>query len=159
MRHAKSSWDDFSISDFDRPLNQRGLKAAPLMGKILQEKAFLPEIILSSSANRAKTTAEIVADSINYGADKIVYVDSIYESSEFNLLMLIKSLESDLKDVMIIGHNPALTAIINKLSSFTLHNLPTAGIVSLGFLTAWDEIKPYQGELLFYEYPKKYRVD
>ncbi len=156
MRHAKSSWDDFSLSDFQRPLNARGEKAAPFMGNILKEKAFLPELILASPAIRAKTTARIVADIIGYGDENIDFVDSIYESSEFNLLTLIKSLDDTKDDVMLVGHNPAFTSIINKLSRFNLLNLPTAGVVSLAFEGAWADIKPYEGELLFYEYPKKY---
>ncbi len=156
MRHAKSSWDDFSLSDFQRPLNARGEYAAPLMGEVLKRRGFLPKRLLSSPANRAKSTALIVADIIGFATEDIAFIDSIYESSEFNLLTLIKSLDEDDSDIMIIGHNPALTAIINKLSHFALPNLPTAGVVSLSFKSAWADIKPYEGELLFYEYPKKY---
>jgi len=157
MRHAKSSWDDFSLSDFDRPLNERGEKAAPLMGEILRQKDFLPQGIFSSPANRAKTTASIVAESIGYGAKNVRFIESIYESSEFNLLALIKSLDETLSDIMIVGHNPAFTSVINRLSDFNLVNLPTAGIVSLSFDSAWADITPYAGELRFYEYPKKYK--
>jgi phosphohistidine phosphatase len=157
MRHAKSSWDDFSLSDYERPLNERGFRDAPLMGEILNQKDLHLNLFLSSPANRAKTTAEIIADSIGFGAENITYKESIYESSEFNLLMMIKGLDEAVESCMIVGHNPALTAIINKLSNFTLLNLPTAGVVSIAFSTPWAEIKPYQGEMLFYEYPKKYK--
>ena len=156
MRHAKSSWDDFFLSDFDRPLNERGKIAAPLMAKILKEKSLMPDLFLSSPANRAKTTAKIIADGIGFGAENIHYHDSIYESSEFNLLMLIKGLDETVKHCMLVGHNPALTSIINKLSDLTLPNLPTAGVVSIQFDASWADITPYSGKALFYEYPKKY---
>jgi phosphohistidine phosphatase len=157
MRHAKSSWDDFSLSDYARPLNERGLRDAPLMGEVLSKKDLDLDLFLSSPAKRAKTTAEIIANAIGFGAENITYQESIYESSEFNLLMMIKGLDETVNSCMIVGHNPALTAIINKLSNFTLLNLPTAGVVSIEFSTPWSEIAPYKGEMLFYEYPKKYR--
>ena len=81
IRHAKSSWKDFSLADYDRPLNKRGFFNAPFMGNILKEKRVMPDLILSSPALRAKTTAEIIAKSIHY-VDKIVFDKKIYEASE-----------------------------------------------------------------------------
>lgn len=157
MRHAKSSWDDFSISDFDRPLNKRGLKDAPLMGACLKEKKIKPSLILSSPAKRAKTTACSVAEVLGYPLEKIVYKESIYESSLYNLIMIVKEMPKECDVLLLIGHNPALTALFNTLGTFTLDNLPTAGVVALGFDTAWHEIEAQKGSLLFYEYPKKCR--
>ncbi len=157
MRHAKSSWDDFSISDFDRPLNRRGELSAPLMGEILKTKGVTPDLILSSPANRAQTTAKIVADIIGYGSDDISYQPSIYESSEMNIMMIINAIDEKVGSCLLVGHNPALTGVINALSTFSLDNLPTAGIVAFTFDSAWKDIKPFSGEMLFYEYPKKYQ--
>ena len=157
MRHAKSSWDDFSISDFDRPLNARGDIAAPLMGEVLKKKGFKPDLLLCSPAPRAKTTAKIVADIIDYGAENIRYHDSIYESSQMNIMMIINALDEGVDSCMIVGHNPAFTGVINALSAFKLENLPTAGIVTFTFDSAWADIKPLSGEMLFFEYPKKHQ--
>ncbi len=155
MRHAKSSWDDFSMSDFDRPLNNRGEHDAPLMANVLKQRHVLPDLILSSPANRAKTTATIIADAIGYGSENIHYQDSIYESSEMNIMMLVNALDESLQSCLLVGHNPALGGVINALSTFSLPNLPTAGIVALRFAGAWADVAPMCGEFLFYEYPKK----
>jgi len=157
MRHAKSSWDDFSISDFDRSLNARGESNAPLMGEVLKQKSFKPDLLLSSPANRAKTTAKIIADIIGYGKNNIIYVDSIYESSEMNIMMIVNAIDEQVNSCMLVGHNPAFTGVINALSSFKLDNLPTAGIVTFTFEGSWADIKPMSGEMLFYEYPKKHQ--
>jgi len=157
MRHAKSSWDDFSLSDFDRPLNTRGEAVAPLMGAILKEKNFKTDLLLSSPAKRAKTTAKIIADIIGYDSENITYVDSIYESSEMNIMMILNAIDESIDSCMLVGHNPAFTGIINKLSSFSLDNLPTAGIVAITFEGTWSDIKPMSGEMLFFEYPKKHQ--
>ncbi len=154
MRHAKSSWDDFSISDFDRPLNSRGELAAPLMGKVLKKMNIKPDLLISSPANRAKTTANIIADII--GVD-ITYQKSIYESSEMNIMMILNAIDESVESCMLVGHNPALTGVINALSRFSLDNLPTAGIVAITFESAWSDIKPMSGEFLFFEYPKKHQ--
>ena len=155
MRHAKSSWDDFSISDFDRSLNARGEEAAPLMGKVLKNKNIKPNLLISSPANRAKTTANIIANII--GVD-ITYQESMYESSEMNIMMILNAIDESVDSCMLVGHNPALTGVINALSSFSLENLPTAGIVAITFEGFWKDVKPMSGEFLFFEYPKKYKV-
>ncbi len=156
MRHADSSWDDAALSDFERSLNERGLQDAPLIAKVLKQRAVMPDLFLASPANRTKTTANIIAKGIGFGLEDICYHDSIYESSDFNLLMLIKGLDAEVQHCFLLGHNPALTSVINKLvRSFTLPALPSSGVVSMRFSSSWAEIEPYSGEMLFYEHPKK----
>ncbi len=157
MRHAKSSWDDFSISDFDRSLNERGEKEAPLMGKVLKDLEVKPDLILSSPANRAQTTAEIVADVLGYDVEDIHYQKSIYESSLMNLIMMVRELPKDKDSVLLFGHNPALTALINNLCDFSLDNLPTAGVVAIEFESTWADVSTHSGKKLFFEYPKKHQ--
>ncbi|RUM66095.1 MAG: histidine phosphatase family protein [Sulfurospirillum sp.] len=154
VRHAKSSWDDPSLSDFDRPLNDRGLNDAKLIAKELKNRLVKPQIILSSPANRAKSTAIIVAQTL--GVENIEFKESIYESSDFNLMMIIKELDESIKSAMIVGHNPALTMLVNKISSFSLDNLKTCGVVALT-LDSWQDLSPYQAGLNFYIYPKMFR--
>jgi len=156
MRHAKSSWDDFSISDFDRPLNKRGKLAAPLMGEVLKKKNVLPQLILSSPANRAQSTAKIIADTIGYSSENIIYHDSMYESSELNLFMILRAIDPTVDSCMLVGHNPSLTTVINQLSDFRLDNLPTAAVVAFTFDGSWQDLAPNACEMLFYEYPKKH---
>jgi len=154
VRHAKSSWDDPSLSDFDRPLNDRGLYDAPLIANELKKRSVKPDLLISSPANRAKTTAKIIAKTL--GVKDIDFKDSIYESSDFNLMMIIKELDDNIKSAMIVGHNPALTMLVNKISSFSLDNLKTCGVVALT-LDSWQDLSPYQAGLNFYIYPKMFR--
>ncbi len=158
MRHAKSDWNGYYISDFERGLNKRGEIDAPLMGEVLKQKGLNPSIILSSAANRAKLTAIGVAKALNYDKNKIRYVDKIYEATTDELFLIINSLEESFDEVLIIGHNPSMTELINRLGDVTLDNLPTASVVGFIFKNkSFKDIKPKSGKFLFFEYPKKYK--
>jgi phosphohistidine phosphatase len=154
VRHAKSSWKDLSIDDFDRPLNTRGKKDAPLMGKILSKKKINVELIISSPAKRTRDTAIIIADKIDF-SDKIIFNKSLYEASTDDLLAVIKNFINNLNNVMLIGHNPGLTNLVNYLCKEDLLNIPTCGIVALKFKKLWSEIERNDCEIIFFEYPKK----
>jgi phosphohistidine phosphatase len=156
VRHAKSSWDDLSVSDFDRGLNQRGENDAPLMADVLKKEGVDPSLIISSPANRAITTAKILAEGLGYKKD-IDIKESIYESSDFNLMMIIKELDEKLDSVMIVGHNPAMNDVINKISDLSIHNLPTCSVVALELLEGWSSLDPYKAKNIFYKYPKMFK--
>ncbi len=145
------------MSDFDRPLNKRGEEDAPLMAGVLKQRQVSPDLILSSPANRAKATAKIVAKELAYAPEYIRYQESIYESTVMNIMMLVNALEEQVESCLLIGHNPALTGLINALNHFSLDNLPTAGIVGFAFDMRWEAIGAGDGALLFYEYPKKHK--
>ncbi|MEH0155506.1 histidine phosphatase family protein [Limibacter armeniacum] len=156
VRHAKSSWDHPELSDFDRPLNKRGLKAAPLMGKVLHEKGVIPQQVISSSAKRAKETAITIVKEIGLNPDNIIYADKIYEASTNTLLTLIKSCDDKVTSLMLFGHNPTFTDLANVLTDEYIDNIPTAGIVGISFDTDhWKEAK--KGKLLFFDFPKNYK--
>jgi len=149
-RHAKSSWDDVSLSDFERPLNKRGKRDAPFMANILKEKGITPDLILSSPAKRAKKTAKHYHEILG---GEIQYDERIYEASLMSLIYLVQETLEKVDSVMIVGHNPGLTALNDKLSDKSIYNIPTAAVVGIVFE---DEIAPYKGKQLFFEYPKKY---
>lgn len=154
-RHAKSSWDDASLSDVERPLNKRGRRDAPEMGRRLAERGLLPDLILASHATRAWTTAEAYADRLGYPPDRIQVDPGLYTATAASLLALVRSLEPRLGRVLLVGHNPECTAFANLLGNLDLDNLPTGGIVALEFHTrSWQEILPGQGQLLFVDFPK-----
>ena len=156
MRHAKSSWDDPDLSDFDRPLNHRGKEDAPKMGERLADMGIHPDLIVASPAKRARKTAKIVAEKLGYDGDGIVWEDRIYEASPQTLLYLVCQLPADAKRVMIVGHNPGLTMLANILGDIAIDNIPTAGVVGIAFDTKkWDEACRMKGHTLFFEYPKK----
>ncbi len=158
MRHAKSDWNGYYVSDFERTLNKRGRHAAPLMGKVLHAMGVAPDLILSSPATRAAMTAEAVAQELGYPAEAIRYEPKIYEASLSDLMEIIHALPDGASRVMIVGHNPAMTALINRLSDLEPENLPTAGVVGIRFdVDRFSRIEPHSGEVRFYEYPKKHK--
>ncbi|MCB0742717.1 MAG: histidine phosphatase family protein [Ignavibacteriae bacterium] len=157
LRHAKSSWEDGNLSDFDRPLNERGLRDAPIMGEILKNKIEQPELIISSSAKRAITTAEIIANSFNYDINKIIKEEKIYHSVVSDLMRIIYETPNTIERLMLFGHNPTFTLVVNYLSDKYIDNLPTCGFVQINFdLKSWEELESNTGKLILFEYPKKY---
>jgi phosphohistidine phosphatase len=156
IRHAKSSWDSDAKSDFNRPLNKRGKRDAPMMGEVLKKLAVMPDIILSSSAKRTTMTALIVAEKIGYDKE-IVFEDELYLASDSEIYNQIKRVDDDKDSVFIIAHNPGVTNFINRFSDDYISNLPTCGIFAMEFdVDSFKDIKPRSGKKLFFEYPKKY---
>ncbi len=160
MRHAKSSWDDPTLPDFERPLNGRGKEDAPLMGEHLSRLGIKPDLIVSSPAKRAKKTAKIVARKLGYPEERIVWKESIYEASAQALLYLVCQLPDDAKRVMLVGHNPGFTMLANTLGDIAVDNIPTAGVVGIAFdASSWSEACRMRGHTLFFEYPKKVKSE
>lgn len=158
VRHAKSSWKDPSQTDFERPLKKRGERDAPVIGKILASKGVHPDLMLSSPAVRAISTALILAEEIKYPSDKIIANEAIYEASISVLLDIIKQLDDSLQNVMIVGHNPCFTGLANYLTDEYFDNIPTCGVVAVEFkISTWKKIEKDRGMVLFYEYPKKHK--
>ena len=158
MRHAKSDWNGYYVTDFERGLNKRGQKAAPLMGEVLATKGIHPDLIVSSPATRAKLTAQMVAEKLHYPKEKIMYDERIYEANTEDLMEVVHILPENADEVLLVGHNPGMTAFINMLSDTGLDNLPTAGVVGIAFdVASFMEIAPHSGEVLFYETPKMHK--
>ena len=156
IRHAKSSWDSDAKSDFDRPLNKRGKRDAPLMGEVLKELAVMPDLILSSSAKRTTMTALILSEKIAYDKE-IVFKDNLYLASDSEIFDIIKRVDDKADSLFIIAHNPGVTNFINRFSDDYLSNLPTTGVFAIEFdVDSWKDIKPRSGKKLFFEYPKKH---
>lgn len=155
IRHAKSSWADPTLSDFERPLNKRGKRTAPLMGERLRRQKVMAEGILSSPAKRARQTARIIAKTIGFPKKGIEYKDSIYHADEFQLLDLIQQADKELNTLLLVGHNFAITDLATLLTKQTFDNVPTAGVVGIRFDDTWNHIQRSAGELLYYDYPKR----
>lgn len=154
IRHAKSSWSDETLEDFERGLNKRGKANAPMMGGRLKEKGVMPDIILSSPAKRAKSTAEIIAKEIGY-KKKVLFDENIYEANVDELLKILMALDDKNKTVFLVGHNPSLNDLAQYYLDFE-ENIPTCGVVEIGFESdRWAEIEPKNAKLLFFDYPKK----
>ena len=149
-RHAKSSWKDMTLSDFERPLNARGKRDAPFMADLLKGKSIIPDLILSSPAKRAKKTAKQYHETLG---GELRFDEGIYEASLMTLLHLVQEAFRKVDCVMIVGHNPEFTALNDMLSDKSIFNIPTSGVVGIVFK---DEVAPHKGKQLFFEYPKKY---
>lgn len=156
IRHAKSDWSDESLDDFDRPLNKRGLKNAPFMAKLLKKKDIKPDLILSSPAIRALSTAQIIAKKIGYKKAVFTNLD-MYEAQSETLEKIINDIDDKNKIVFLIGHNPGLSGLINILSEMD-EDIPTCAVVEIDFDTnSWKNISKKNSKVISYEYPKKYK--
>lgn len=158
VRHAKSSWKYPRLDDFERPLNKRGRKNAPFMGSILRELKASPDIIVSSPANRAAMTARIIAAALDYPLDDIRYSEAIYEFGEKALIEVVKEIDDDVNQAMVVGHNPATNGLANYIGDQSIGNIPTCGVFCVELdIASWSNIKEHCGKVKFFEYPKKHR--
>lgn len=156
MRHAKSDWGNSALSDFDRPLNERGVKSAPLMGKELLKRNKIPELIVTSPANRAKTTAEMTSEACSY-KNQIIHEKEFYFGSMDEIIRIIKNFDNSYDRIMIVGHNPTSESLIYKLLKENIPvEMPTAAIASLLFDTdSWQNIGLKTARLDFHISPKQ----
>jgi phosphohistidine phosphatase len=145
VRHAKSSWDDFSVSDHERPLLPKGRNRTILVADRLKETGQVPELILSSTAKRAAQTAEIIAQVLGYPKDKILFNKNLYHASADDVMDELFGLDNEINSVMVVAHNPGLTDLANYFLSNTIGNLPTSGVVKVVFDTDRWETVPESG--------------
>lgn len=155
VRHAKSSWKDASLGDRDRPLNKRGQRAAPDMGQRMARQGHKPSLIISSPANRALTTAKIIAGEIGYDVNEIDVEEKLYFSGQRQMLKLMAGLDNRHASAMMVGHNPAMTWFMNYLGDTSVANMPTCAIAIIGFqVDSWADVLSTRGTLLGYDFPK-----
>lgn len=156
VRHAKSSWKDTSLSDRKRPLNTRGERDAPVMGRRIHEHGIRPSLIITSPAKRAWTTAKIIAREIHYPLEFLQREDGLYLASLNEILDTIVAQDNGFNNLMIVGHNPGLTDFANFLVPGLTNNLPTAGVVSVEIdQDDWSLYTQPQARLLVHDWPKK----
>lgn len=153
IRHAKSDWSHAGLSDYDRPLNERGKRNAPEMALRLKARKLVPEHLLSSGAERAKSTARIFAEHL--AVDDIEFDERIYRAAEYDLLNVVNDLPDTYSFVAIFGHNPTITELTNHLTGGDIVNMPTCGLALIDIpLDSWAEVSAGTGNLAVYDYPK-----
>ena len=146
LRHAKSSWDNASLADFDRPLNERGNNTAPFMGEVMTRRGYAPAIVVSSPANRAASTAKLVKDAAGLSAD-IRYDDRVYEASPNSLRQVASELDDTFGSAMIVGHNPGMEGFIRYLTG-EIEAMPTAALAVIELnIDSWSQINADTGKL------------
>lgn len=144
MRHAKSSWDNSSVDDFERPLSKRGQNDAPRMGKFLKKSNFIPDLVISSPAQRALETSTLCVQGFGQGGDVIELNKNLYFGSPKDYLSALQGVKSNISRVMIVGHNPLMESFAGSLSGSkesTSFRIPTAAIICLeSYAVNWDQI-------------------
>lgn len=160
IRHAKSSWKDETLDDFERPLNGRGKRDVIFMGKRLKMFDVMPDLIYTSPAKRALKTAKELAKELECDKKRIISADTLYEGSYEGYLDLIHSADDKHASIFIIAHNPTITEVGERLSGAILSNIPTCAIVCISFdVQSFKEITEESGHILFFDYPKKHLKD
>ena len=160
VRHAKSSWKNPGLQDFARPLNGRGKQNAPMMGKRLLGSGILPEVVVSSPAKRAWSTARLIASEIHFKEENLIADPEVYEADVDTLMEIIGNFSGAWQDVMLVGHNPGLTDLAEMLTDQAFGNLPTCAICCIEFAVEnWSEISYGSGRVYHYDYPKSIPVD
>ncbi|MGW8369535.1 MAG: SixA phosphatase family protein, partial [Gammaproteobacteria bacterium] len=153
---AKSDWSHDHLEDHDRPLARRGLRDAPRMGDRLAHRGIKPDLLLTSSARRAVDTAKLVEPAIRHAALTVQVEPTIYLASPREMLDLLAEQSNELDEILLVGHNPGLTELINRLlPSLALANLPTAGVAAFESTAEdWAGFASAELKLLFLDYPK-----
>lgn len=154
LRHAKSSWDHPELSDFDRPLNKRGEEAAPFMGELISSKGLEPEIVVSSPARRARTTAELAASAGGFDS-RIEFDERIYGAGANTLAYIVAGFDDSVDSAMIVGHNPGFEDLVAALTG-ERHRFPTAALAVIDLnISVWSETESGKGELRDLFIPKE----
>lgn len=163
LRHAKSSWDNLALDDFDRPLNKRGTKAASLIGRHLVEKASVPDLVLCSTAVRTRATLTLVMNEIAADPPGVIYDEALYLADAETLIARIRSVEPRHRTVMVVAHNPGIHAAALELTGsgdkalleLLAMQFPTAALATITFkVESWRRIAPATGTLADFVLPR-----
>jgi phosphohistidine phosphatase len=156
IRHAKSSWDMSSLNDFERPLNERGKKDAPVMAKRVLSKQIHIDAFVSSPAKRAKKTAELFCKEYGRKEDEIVFISKLYHASPGVFFEVISQLDDSLNSVAVFSHNIGITDFVNLLvNNVRIDNMPTCGIFAVkANIKKWKDFENEKRDFLFFDYPK-----
>lgn len=155
MRHGKSSWGDYELSDHDRTLLPAGIIKTQKVAAFLKSKNISPDLIISSTAIRAFESSKIVASELAYPLNKIKTSKDIYLADEESIFNALFELDSSINSVMIFGHNPTFTDIVNYFKRPKIENLPTSGIAAINFTTEkWEDIPTSKFTFEFLVTPK-----
>ena len=155
IRHAKSSWEDEGLSDFDRPLNDRGKRDAPMMAERLHERGIRIDAFISSPAKRARKTCEQFIKQYKKNENEILFKTELYMASENAFTDVIEKLDDKFDTVAIFSHNPGITEFANSMTDARIDNIPTSGIFAVNIdAKKWNKFRESKKKFLFFDYPK-----
>ncbi|HST52524.1 MAG TPA: histidine phosphatase family protein [Pyrinomonadaceae bacterium] len=154
LRHAKSSWGDASLADFDRPLNERGLRVAPLVGRFMRKRRLSPDLVVCSPAERTRQTISLVAEAAKLAAP-VRFDERIYEAAPSRLVEVVSQVEEGAGEVLLVGHNPGLEGLLELLTGEPRH-LPTAALVRVVLdVEKWSRLREGAGHVELFVRPKE----
>lgn len=154
LRHAKSSWKEPGLQDFDRPLNNRGREAAPLVGQFIKKGRLRVDLVLSSPATRARQTAALVKESANLSAE-LLYDERIYEADAARLLEVVRQAAESADALMLVGHNPGMEELLELLTG-EREEMPTAALACVSLdVEKWGKVREGAGRLAWVVRPKE----
>lgn len=155
VRHAKSSWEWEDRSDFDRPLNDRGKRDAPVMAQRLVTHAAIPDLLVSSPAKRARKTAELFAAELGMSPDGILFFPELYHAPSPIFYEVIRGFDDSKNVVALFSHNPGITEFVSSLTDVRVDNMPTCGVFGVHVDTAsWASFRSAPKTFWFFDYPK-----
>ena len=155
VRHAKSSWSDPLLEDLKRPLNSRGKRAAPAMGRYLHDAGQHPDLMISSPAKRARKTAVLMAREFGYQESRILIDERLYFEGSSAILQMVQEQESSYENIYVFSHEPVISEFCELMCGLHVLKYPTAAACSMTFQTdSWQTIQPGQGQQLFFVKPK-----
>lgn len=155
VRHAKSSWDYDELSDFERPLNERGRRDAPLMARRVLKLPPRPDALVSSPATRALTTARLFAEEMGIATQDVAVNARIYDASPDTLLKVVRGLDDGARHVALFGHNPGVSELSHLLATCSFDELPTCAAARFELaVKSWSDVGPGAGKLVHYMFPK-----
>ena len=158
FRHGKSDWNASYSTDHDRPLNSRGIKAAKKMGQYLLVKDQIPDLIISSTAVRAKTTAQLAIKSANWQS-KFILERGIYGGSPKYLLELVRSQNNQYTSLCLVGHEPNFSSFISKATCHGYLDFTTANMAKINFnVDLWIKVQFLKGKLEWHQQPKNLKI-
>lgn len=155
VRHAKSDWNDASLNDFDRPLNDRGKRDAPVMAHRLLDKKIVIDGFVSSPAKRAKKTATIFAKEFRQHKDDVILKPELYGAGQAAFYEVIRGISDKFNSIALFSHNPGLTDFANQLADVRVDNIPTCGVFAVkADCDKWSDFPEAKKEFWFFDYPK-----
>ena len=155
VRHAKSSWGDLTLPDFDRPLNDRGKKDAPEMAARIHERKIIIDSFISSPAKRARKTAAAFAEEYGLTKDDVMLIKELYEAGPEIFFQVVEAAPKHAKTIAIFSHNPGITEFVNALTTTRIDDMPTCGVFAIqAEIKSWKEFRNATKEFLFFDYPK-----
>lgn len=155
VRHAKSDWGDLSLDDFDRPLNDRGKRDAPLMAQRLLDKKIKIDSFIASPAKRAAKTARIFAEELKFKKDNIVYKPELYLAGTEVFFSVVENADDKDDCIALFSHNNGITDFANKLANVRVDNIPTSGVFAIKIKSdSWKDFRNAEKEFWFFDYPK-----